>query len=62
MNQSHTKIDDQHHQLDITAPDSIVCVEIDRRRNVMYVHVDGYTALRVCRIPELRIEDNGGSP
>lgn len=38
-------------QLDITAPDHGVQVEYDRNRKVLYVHVDGYTALRICRIP-----------
>lgn len=38
-------------QLDITAPEFAVQVEIDERRHILYVHVDGYTALRICRIP-----------
>jgi hypothetical protein len=38
-------------QLDITEPE-MVQVEYDRIRNVLYVHVDGYTALRICRIPK----------
>lgn len=38
-------------QLDITAPEKGVQVEYDKRRAVLYVHVDGYTALRICRIP-----------
>lgn len=38
-------------QLDITAPEKGVQVEYDQHRAVLYVHVDGYTALRICRIP-----------
>lgn len=38
-------------QLDITAPEKGVTVEYDYVRKVLYVHVDGYTALRICRIP-----------
>jgi hypothetical protein len=36
-------------QLDITGAE-MVEVEIDYDRRVVYVHVDGYTALRICRI------------
>lgn len=38
-------------QLDITAPKHGVQVEYQSERGVLYVHVDGYTALRICRIP-----------
>lgn len=38
-------------QLDITGPEKGVQVEYDQHRSVLYVHVDGYTALRICRIP-----------
>jgi hypothetical protein len=38
--------------LDITGAD-MVQVEIDYTRRVLYVHVDGYTALRVCRIKRI---------
>lgn len=36
--------------LDITAPDHGVRVEFDHARDVLYVHVDGITVLRICRI------------
>lgn len=39
--------------LDITAPDELVEVEVDAARRVLYVHVDGVTVLRICRIPNL---------
>lgn len=45
--------DDIPKQLDITAPD-IVEVEYDANRKALYVHVDGYTALRICRIKEFQ--------
>lgn len=47
-------------QLDITQPDHGVQVEYDMARSVLYVHVDGYTALRVCRIPK-PVEFSGNS-
>lgn len=37
-------------QLDITAPQGQVHVEIDHHRNVLYVHVDSVTVFRMCRI------------
>jgi hypothetical protein len=37
-------------QLDITEPDGDVVVEYDRHRGVLYVHMEGVTVLRVCRI------------
>lgn len=39
------------HQLDITAPKHGVQVEVDHARSVLYVHVDGITLLRICRVP-----------
>jgi len=36
-------------QLDITGA-MHVDIEIDANRKVLYVHIDGVTALRVCRI------------
>ncbi len=53
-------------QLDITGA-MFVQVEIDYRRRVLYVHVDGYTALRVCRIMEIlptqeHTDDQDSSP
>jgi hypothetical protein len=37
----------------ITAPEHPVQVEIDYRRGVVYVHVDGRTVLRICRVREV---------
>jgi hypothetical protein len=39
------------YSMDITAPDHPVQVEIDADRKVLYVHVDGISALRICRLP-----------
>ena len=39
------------HMLDITAPKRGVEVEVDDKRGVLYVHVDGMTVLRICRMP-----------
>lgn len=47
-------------QLDITAPEHGVQVRYDMKRQVLYVDVDGITALRICRIPgEVRFELDG---
>ena len=48
-------------QLDITGAE-MVQVEIDHHRKVLYVHVDGYTALRICRIKEILPTINNTSP
>ncbi len=37
--------------IDITAP-HVLQVEYDARRKVLYVHVNGMTLLRVCRIAD----------
>lgn len=34
--------------LDITAPDTFVQIEYDQARGVMYVHLEGFTCLRIC--------------
>lgn len=39
-------------QLDITAPETEVQVEYDKTRNVLYVHIEGFTCLRICQITE----------
>lgn len=36
--------------LDITEPEYTVEIEYDQDRHVLYVHVDGMTALRICRM------------
>lgn len=41
--------------LDITAPKGPVQVEIDRQRGVLYVHVEGFTCLRICRMSEVNV-------
>jgi hypothetical protein len=40
--------------LDITAPE-FVQVEWDSERKVLYVHVDGVSVLRCCRVKEIEI-------
>lgn len=42
--------------LDITAPRHSVSVEWNETRTVLWVHVDGVTVLRVCRIPQLEVQ------
>ena len=39
-------------QLDITAPEGDIEVEIDSR-GVLYVHVEGFSCLRICQIKVL---------
>lgn len=43
---------DVPQQLDITAP-KMVQIEWDQARKVFYAHVDGYTALRMCRVDNI---------
>lgn len=47
-------------QLDITAPDHGVEVQIRHDGTVLWVNVDGKNVLRVCRIPggRLEVQDN----
>lgn len=49
---AHSKLP---QQLDISAEHGVQ-VEYDQTRKVLYVHVDGYTALRVNRVPRIRFE------
>ena len=37
-------------QIDITAPEGDVTIEVDAVRGVMYVHIEGYSCLRMCQI------------
>jgi hypothetical protein len=43
---------------DVTAPEKAIQIEIQERKQfgkntrVLYVHIDGVTVLRVCRIPD----------
>lgn len=41
--------------LDITAPEVEVEVQVRNDKKVIWVHVDGKTVLRICRIPKLTI-------
>lgn len=47
----HAFSKDTAPSLDITEPSTEVTVEIDHHRKVLYVHLEGYTCLRICRIP-----------
>lgn len=42
---------------DITAPEHGVQIQISADGSVLWVHVDGLTVLRICRIPQLDLED-----
>jgi len=46
-------------QVDVTEPEGKVEVEIDTKRRVLYVHMEGYSVLRICRIEELRLIQDG---
>ena len=43
--------------IDVTAP-SLVEIEIRSDGKVIWIHVDGFTLLRACRIENLEIKDN----
>lgn len=45
-------------QLDITKPDTPVQVEVDRTRGVLYVHIEGYTCLRICRCSTITVVEH----
>ena len=47
-------------QLDITAPEWPVEVEVDHRRNVLYVHAEGVTILRICRAAKFNVVQHSG--
>jgi hypothetical protein len=40
---------------DITAPELGVEIQISPDKKVLWVHVDGQTVLRICRIPLLKV-------
>lgn len=46
----------ERQMLDITAPDHVI-VEWDKDRKVLYVHVDGITSLRICRVGTYKYEE-----
>jgi hypothetical protein len=50
-----SKYDNTPPHLDITAPSTMVEVEIDSTRGVLYVHVEGFTALRICQIKDIQV-------
>lgn len=37
-------------QVDITGPEGDIMIEVDAVRGVMYVHIEGFTCLRICQI------------
>lgn len=39
--------------LDVTEPSTGVVVELDHKRGILYVHTEGRTILRVCRVSEV---------
>lgn len=43
--------------MDLTQPDGEVEVQVDRARGVLYVHAEGRTVLRICRISHIYIND-----
>lgn len=43
--------------LDIDSPEHSVMVSIKSDGNILWVHVDGITVLRIQGIPELHIDD-----
>ena len=43
------------HMQDITAPEHGVQVHIREDSSVLWIHVDGITVLRICRIPKLEV-------
>lgn len=45
-------------QLDITQPEGPVVIEVDHRRKVMYVHIEGFTVLRICRAEGYVVEEH----
>ena len=44
---------------DITAPKNQVQIEIREDQTVVWISVDGQTVLRICKIPKLKIENQG---
>lgn len=44
--------------LDITAPEHGVEIQIRADKQVIWIHVDGQTVLRVCMIPQLVVNDD----
>ena len=43
-------------QLDVTAPEKIVEVQVSSKGDRIWVNVDGICMLRICRIPNLRVD------
>ena len=56
MPTKRVKVDPLSSMLDFTAP-KYVQVEWVKSRGVLYVHVDGITQLRCCRIEQFKFEE-----
>jgi hypothetical protein len=59
VNFPHKSYDPVTQFLDVTAPQAGVEVQVSSDGKVLWVHVDGLTVLRICRIPDLAINDPG---
>lgn len=46
------------NMIDITEPTLAVEVEIRSDGKVIWIHVDGITVMRICRVPALIIRDH----
>jgi hypothetical protein len=51
----HVYLEGQYPHLDITAPIGVVQVEVRADKKVLWIHAEGVTVLRICRITELEI-------
>jgi len=45
------------HQMDVTAPEAEVEIDIREDGKVLWISVDGITVLRICQIPKLELTD-----
>lgn len=41
--------------IDITAPEKEVAIQVSNDGKAIWIHVDGITVMRICRIPKLEI-------
>ncbi len=44
-------------QVDITAPRAGVQIQVNYVRGIVHVNIDGVCVLRVCRSPEISVEE-----
>ena len=44
-------------QINIDSPMNKVEIQMSGDKKTLWVHVDGYTVLRVCKIPKMEIND-----